>query len=193
MTIQPLEVTNYTRSIDELERFWIFCIMVAGKNSDYAAKKVGDLLTDIPKAYTPLEYLRLHQTILHNLLVVNKTGQYGRIKDAIEDSFDLDLRTCSVEELQEVRGVGPKTARFFILHSREDAKVAVLDTHVLKWLREHGVENAPQHTPLKSAYEKFERIALCLIEAYYPGLTVAQADLLIWATMSGRLGSAIPS
>lgn len=33
-----------------------------------------------------------------------------------------------------------KTSRFFLLHSRENIKVAVLDTHIIKWLSHIGYE-----------------------------------------------------
>ena len=60
----------------------------------------------------------------------------------------LDLRTCTREDLMDVYGVGPKTARFFLLHTREFCDEVVLDTHILRWMRERcDVKEAPKNTP----------------------------------------------
>ena len=143
-TIDPKAVTNYERTQEELEQFWIFCILVAGKNADWAARCVTRLLSRKLDGQTPLEFLEAEGNALHNTLVANRVGQYNRISKAIEGSYGIDLRTCTVEELEAIHGIGPKTARFFILHTRLNADVAVLDTHVLKWMRDRmGVENVP--------------------------------------------------
>lgn len=186
--VDPLRVTDYDRSEAELQRFYLFTVFVAGKNADWAAGVVDSLLRRADEqGQTPFEYLRQNEHDLHNLLVVHRVGQYGRITRAIAQSLDLNLRTCTVEDLENVFGVGPKTARFFVLHTRSDAKCAVLDTHILRWLREvHGV-TTPKSTPPRKEYARLERIALSLMAAEFPHLTPAQADLLIWSTQSGRL------
>lgn len=188
MAIQPTAITKYDRTDDELQRFWIFGILVAGKDADWAAHKVGELLRGArDEDKLPFDWLREREVELHNILVANRVGQYGRIKLAIAQSLDLDLRAASLDQLMSVFGVGPKTARFFILHSRPDARVAVLDTHILRWLREvHGYPT-PKSTPTSlKQYERIESMALHFMADSFPGLTCAQADLLIWCQMSGR-------
>ena len=186
--MQPLEVTDYDRTDEELQKLWIFGIIGAGKNSDWAASTVGKLLNRKPEGVMPFEFLRSEKNGLHNTLVANRVGQYGRITKAIEQSYDLDLRECSVDDLQAVHGVGPKTARFFLLHSRKDCKCAVLDTHILKYLRGKNLGVAvPNSTPQsKATYARMESMFLALIHMDFPQLTVAQADLLIWSYYSGR-------
>jgi len=188
MQINPTQITKYDRSEGELQAFWIFCIMVAGKNSDYAARVVSKLLSQ-NKDQNPFAYMRrLSPQGLHNALVASKCGQYHRIHRAISESLELDLRTCTLEDLMGVYGVGPKTARFFLLHTRRECECAVLDTHILSWLRNHGVEDAPKSTPQKKEiYHRFEQTFLNLIPVYYPNCSVAEADLLIWTERSGRL------
>lgn len=189
-TIDPTNITRYDRDQAALETFWTFCVIVAGKNSDWAARKVGDLYTQARREEcTPFDYLRLHRYALHNMLVANRVGQYGRIERALLASLDLDLRWASVDQLMAVPGVGPKTARFFILHTRPNAQLAVLDTHILRWLREeHGCKDAPKATPpAGQKYEFWEGMALEFFRDVYPGLTPAQADLMVWTVMSGRL------
>lgn len=186
MPIDPVKITDFNRSDRELELFWLFCICVAGKNADQTAAKVGALAAMVPQDASLFRWLATDDDLLLRL-VACRMGQYARIQRAISESAALDLRTASVFELQAVHGVGPKTARFFILHSRPGAWVAVLDTHVLRWMRERFDVKTPKSTPSGAQYLRLERVALDLIEANFPGLTVAEADLLIWATMSGRL------
>lgn len=187
MNINPTQITNFNRSIKELQAFWIFCITVAGRNSDWAARTVAKLLNKVEPDQTPFEYFKeLGEGGLHNALVANKVGQYTRIHKAIKQSLYLLLNSANLSELMDVHGVGPKTARFFLLHSRENCQHAVLDTHILRWLADHHVP-APSTTPQKEEeYCKLEKIWLKLSEAYYPNTSPAQRDLLVWAKMSGR-------
>lgn len=185
--IDPLRVTDFDRSLDELEEYWIFCVVVAGKNADSMAAAVDRLLAPRRPGQTPMEYLRSLGPSLAAALVASRTGQYRRIARALAESLGVDLRTAPVEQLQQIYGVGPKTARYFILHTRRDARVAVLDTHVLKWLRQRRVKRVPASTPGSlGRYLELEARALRLIERAYPGRTLAEADLEIWSVVSGR-------
>ena len=185
--IDPKSITNYNRSDYELELFWLFCLFVAGKNSDVASKKLSHLLEDITPWQTPFEYLR--SIDIFNTLVSIKSGQYTRLVRAINESLHLNLKDCNLEDLISIYGVGPKTARFFLLHTRENCEYAVLDTHILKWIRNHSeYADAPKDTPQNNLeYEKWSDIAIKLISIEYQGMTLADADLLIWTEMSGRL------
>ena len=185
--IDPLQVTNFDRTDDQLQRFWLFCIIVAGKNSDWAASTVSKLLKRKPDDVPAITWLN-QSNDLHNTLVANRVGQYTRIENAIKQSNEVDLRTATVQELEGIHGVGPKTARFFVLHTRRDARVAVIDTHQLKWLASHaGEDTVPSQTPQGKKYLEWEQLWLNLTDSYYSGLSKAEADLLIWADQSGRL------
>lgn len=185
--IDPKNITNYSRTDSELETFWLFCLFVAGKNSDTASIKLSQFLEDMTPWDTPFGYLQ--QIDIHNKLLSIKSGQYTRLSKAIEQSIDLDLRNCDLDDLTNVYGVGPKTARFFLLHTRENCEYAVLDTHILKWIRNHsGYEDAPRDTPQnKQEYEKWSSIGISLMRESYPDLSLADIDLLIWTEVSGRL------
>ena len=188
--INPKDITNYNRTDNELQTFWLFCILVAGKNSDTTSRLLTRLLSSKPKNQTPFEYIRSLKLVeLHNLLVAHKTGQYDRIKKALFFSARLDLRTCTRDDLMDIHGVGPKTARFFLLHTREFCNEVVLDTHILNWMRvKCDVKEAPKNTPQNPAkYAQYAGLCKYLMETHYPGLTLAQADLMIWTEMSGRL------
>ena len=188
-TVVPTDITNYNRSDVELQTFWLFCVLVAGKNSDTTAKLVKKLLANRGDM-TPFEFIQsLGLVELNNYLVQNKTGQYDRIRKALFFSARLDLRTCTRDDLLDIHGVGPKTARFFLLHTREFCDEVVLDTHILRWMREKcGIKNAPKNTPQNpEKYAQFAGLCKYLIEQHFPGLSLAQADLMIWTQMSGRL------
>jgi thermostable 8-oxoguanine DNA glycosylase len=184
MNINPTQITNHERTDAELESFWFFCIIVAGKNSDYAARVIGKLLNKTEK---PFEFFRgLGEIGIRNALVAAKTGQYDRISKAISQSLDLDLRTCSFHDLKSLFGIGPKTANFFLLHSRDDYEGVVLDTHILRYLRERGIET-PKSTPQdQKVYDNLSNLFKSISKAEYPHLNLADRDLIIWTKYSGR-------
>ncbi len=72
-----------------------------------------------------------------------------------------DLRRCAWEDLTRFPGIGIKTAKFFVLHSRPGQMHGVLDTHVLGWMRDHwepgkGRSSAvPRHSPQDPAHYRF--------------------------------------
>lgn len=185
ITIEPTKVTRYDRTDAELQAFWIFCIVVAGKNSDYAARVVGNLLG---RSENPFEYFKeLGEIGIRNALVANKTGQYDRISKAIYQSLSLDLRECSFHDLKAIFGIGPKTANFFLLHSRPNYSGVVLDTHILRFLRDHAVGGTPKTTPQDpELYDSLSERFLQISKALYPKLSPADRDLIIWTQYSGR-------
>jgi thermostable 8-oxoguanine DNA glycosylase len=71
------------------------------------------------------------------------------------------------------------------LHTRKDARVAALDTHILKYMRDCGYE-VPKSTPgSKKQYKKIEEQFLQLADE--SGQTVADFDLSIWKKYSKSL------
>ena len=110
------------------------------------------------------------------------------------NEVDSILRKCSIKFLEEIPGVRFKTSRFFTLHSREDAHCIPLDTHILRFLRDHG-HDAPTKTPGgKIEYAKWEKIAIKeLGKKWHDSLAdrlghnwLAQADLETWKEYSGN-------
>jgi thermostable 8-oxoguanine DNA glycosylase len=65
------------------------------------------------------------------------------------------------------------------MHSRPNQRIAVLDTHILHWLRDQGVA-APKTTPLKGSkkYKDLELTFLTLADKL--GEDPAILDLRIW-------------
>lgn len=174
--IDPANITNYNRSYAELQEFWLFCILVAGKTSTWAAKKTEELKNGIG-----IEYLFDCSEVSAQFACESySTGQHKRIGGAIAASGHLDLRVCSFEELMCVKGVGPKTASFFLTHSRKHFDLPILDTHILKYLRSKG-HDAPKQTPQSSnKYTKWGLVFREESEKDYPNMDLAERDLTIW-------------
>jgi thermostable 8-oxoguanine DNA glycosylase len=90
----------------------------------------------------------------------------------------LNLQTCEPADLEKIHGIGPKTARFWILWTRPDARYAALDVHILRWMRERG-HKAPKQTPsAPKTYARLEKAFLA--EADKRGLTPRELDFKIW-------------
>jgi len=176
----PNNITNYDRTYSELEQFWLFCMFAAGKNSDWAATKVEQLLVDRPEHQSPFSYLQSMGGVwLRHALTGIRSGQYNRLYRAIGQSLSVDLYNCTLEDLLAIYGVGPKTARLFVVHSRKQAQHAVLDTHILRWMGEQGI-TVPKTTPAHKKYLQLEKQCIELFQKHYPNLSIAQADLHVW-------------
>jgi thermostable 8-oxoguanine DNA glycosylase len=65
--------------------------------------------------------------------------------------------------------------------------LAVLDTHILSWLRDRQVSDVPKATPTRNEeYVILEMIFLEMTKRIYPHMSPASIDLIIWAEQSGR-------
>lgn len=169
---------NYERGQQEREAFLLFCMMVAGKNAQLVLQKVNAFIEDIdPNDDGIFSAMRQadQEGLLETYVYKHKLGNYTRfLKFAREHKPDVE--TCSIDELEKLHGIGPKTARFFVSFTRRGARHAILDRHVLAWLREKGVD-APKNTPTKpEEYSRLERAYLDLIGDKDP----AQTDYSIW-------------
>jgi thermostable 8-oxoguanine DNA glycosylase len=187
--IVPEKITNYNRTEAELEEFLMFAILVAGKTASQQAKKLDAFLEDkkilgLPNDTSPFQYVAFlvaMSGMLDRAMKMHKLGQYARIGNAFKGilQFKGNLKDVSVEELESINGIGSKTARFFVLHSRPKVRHAVLDTHILKWMGALGI-NVPKATPPKKKYGELEEKFLALADER--NMSVADLDLHIWKT-----------
>jgi thermostable 8-oxoguanine DNA glycosylase len=187
--INPKKITDFNRTKADLELFAVFAVCVAGKNAQQTADKVNDNFRDVAtptKQLTPFEAIKnlVNIKVFVAYLKMAKMGQYRRIYRALRDLVEsgIDLKTCTVEELEAIHGIGPKTSRFIIMHSRPNQRLATLDTHILRWMRDQGIET-PKATPQsKKLYKELEDkfLTLCDKRAILP----SQLDLKIWKQYS---------
>jgi thermostable 8-oxoguanine DNA glycosylase len=177
-------VRNYTD--EELQELLIFCVCVAGKSAATIAPRV-DKLFKFLQVHTggdcPLDYSYALPLDLWSVLQDLGIGCYRMKATAIKEVAELisynelNLRTCTVEELEAIHGIGPKTAKAFIMWSRPNEQHAILDTHILKWMKEQGIENVPKSTPTGKNYARLEQEFLSRVP---DGMTPAEFDLQIW-------------
>ncbi len=173
--IEPFN--HFDADQEELEIFLFFSVAVAGKQAESVNEAVERFFAPVPwittaglRARKPLGYVKalLGRGMLRNALQQARLGQYTKLERfcgwwAAQDT--LNLRSVSLEALEAAPGIGPKTARFFLMYTRRGQRYAVLDTHVLAWLRERGID-APKSTPQSAKrYGQLERIYLDICEA----------------------------
>jgi len=187
--INPAKVTNYNRTQYELEEFILFCINVAGKKSAIEAPKLEVFIErakNITKETTPFNCIRklIKLGRLNEIMHWAKLSPYAqRYNSYVAVAKIKDLQTVTLNRLLQVPGIGLKTARFFLSHSREDFDEPMLDTHILRFLRDQGHADAPKSTPSnENTYRYFANIFKNI--ARQLGKSVTDLDLEIWKQYS---------
>jgi thermostable 8-oxoguanine DNA glycosylase len=186
--VDPENITRFDLRDWELELVLLFWVCAAGKNARVAAGNLDRLLCrgrDLFGAEGPFFIIQNYGANLPEALRNHGIGCYNNKSRTMLElaSSGLDLKSCSVSDLEEVRGIGPKTARCFLMHSRRGVRHAGLDTHCLKYLRERGVD-VPKSTPTGRRYLELESIFLDMADE--SGMTVAEFDLEIWRKYSSK-------
>ena len=112
-----------------------------------------------------------------------KLGQYKKIYSGFKyiSQREFNLNRMTPELLEEIPGVGMKTSRFFLLHSDTfyKDKIAILDTHILKFIKENIDERAPKSTPVIPLTYRFWESRF-LLWCFLNGKNVADFDLEVW-------------
>ena len=191
MTVDPYNITKYNRTEAELECFLLFCIVVAGKTAYIQARKLDEFLTSVnkrlmlPEDINPFQSLKSAEQhgILMEEILRAKLGQYKKIYNGFKyiTEREYDLTRMTPEQLELIPGVGMKTSRFFLLHSDETFKdkIAIIDTHILKFIKENIDERAPKSTPtIRVTYKYWEDRFLYWCECN--NKNVADFDLEVW-------------
>lgn len=188
------EITKYDRTPHELEAFFLLAVLVAGKNAKVQQQKTREFLEHlVGTPLGPIDYLRQlcdgdwgydAPPRLVEAMKKHKLGQYTRLAKCFRqlawNTFDVSLDRMKVVDLEDLHGVGPKTARFFLLHSKPGLRHAVLDTHILAWFRDvKKLKGVPKTTPgNRFKYALWENRFLYYCDQ--AGKTPAEMDLEIW-------------
>jgi endonuclease III-like uncharacterized protein len=193
--IDPYDLTKPWDAV-RLQEWFLFGVCVAGKSAKQTAAKVEAMLKDMRFQKTELfgrgsmlvqcENLTPFACVdcavrrgkLGYYLRKHKLGQYGRINKAFRGMIKISPETVTLNELEQIHGVGAKTARMLLLYTRPDQEMIPLDTHVLKWLHAHGYD-APKSTPPPG--KKYRELELAFIrEGKKRGLTAKEWDTKVW-------------
>lgn len=179
--VDPDNITNFNLNESELELNIIFWIFAAGKNGHTSAKCLKNFLEYYSKKNNEESPFSIVSSIenLPQSLKDFGVGCYNNKAKTLLNLINkgLNLKTCSVEELESIWGLGSKTARCFLIHSRKDQKLAGLDRHILSFLRDLGYD-VPRQTPNKNQYKKIENIFIEIAESL--NKTPSELDLEIW-------------
>jgi thermostable 8-oxoguanine DNA glycosylase len=189
--IDPYNITNYNRTEGELQLFLLFCIVVAGKTAYIQAQKLEQFLFSVNERLMMPEHISPFQSIKsaeqHGILFEEikkaKLGQYKKIYSGFKyiSEREYNLARMTPQILEEIPGVGMKTSRFFLLHSDlfYKDKIAILDTHILKFIKENIDDRAPKSTPvIPLTYRFWESMFLDWCKEN--NKNVAEFDLETW-------------
>lgn len=174
------------------ESFVLFSVMVAGKSSTMMMNKTNNLIDDIIKDSEKPK--SLFDFIINNysdndfeslmlLLKKNKTGKYSLLLKFFTDikNTKINVSKCSLQDLEQIKGIGKKSSRFFMLYNREDIQdIAVLDTHILKFLSSNGVKDVPKQTPSGKQYNRLEQEFIALSRKIEPKMSIYDLDFQLW-------------
>lgn len=197
----PFAVPFFNATDEELEQWFIFCVCVAGKSAAQMEKKVDQFLGALktwhyaaPSTKAPFSLLsEMTRHDIASLLRTVKMGRYSTITSALTLAAMENLanrrwlRECTVDHLMALPGVGPKTARFFLMYTRPGFRGAILDTHILKWMdRIQGtppIYDFPKSTPQSPRrYAEIEEMFLAVCAA--KNITPAELDFQIWKSQA---------
>lgn len=193
MSIDYKNIKNYQRNTTELLEFLLWCTVTPGKSSKTITPRFNNLIAECPANIV----IRTHGNRVRSLLQKHGIGQYNRLRRAWHDigfgSFNnvncrsgQFLKNATREQLTQIHGVGLKTASFFIQNTRPWADIAVLDTHILKWLRDEFYPfPVPRSTPQDpDLYNQLE--AMFVGAAAVLNIEPAELDMQLWSHYSNN-------
>lgn len=182
--IDPRKFTDYNLDEAGLQGHILFAIAAAGKNAMTTARLLDELVgSEMP--FKAIRKFKSQETLKERMRQIGfgchtlKSKGFWWIANS-----GIDLKSCTAEELERCPGIGMKTSRFFIMHTRKNAPIAAIDTHILKYLRDIGISNVPNQTPTKKRYLELEKAFLQKCQE----LNIAPAvhDLNIWNHYAGH-------
>lgn len=179
----PQSPIVFDRTDAELQECLLFCICVAGKKAATQIRLLHVFLNSGYPELSPFENISKmdRKGELVTRLQNARLGQYTRLVHCFRDLINrgLDLSTCTVEDLESIHGIGPKTARFFLSCNRQNVRHGVIDTHLLKFMKQYLGLSVPSSTPSnQKEYLRLESEWLKYVDS--TGVNAAELDLAVW-------------
>jgi hypothetical protein len=177
----------YDATPGQLERFLLIGVCVAGKVARQQQEKFDMFEMLLWRRHRDARSLfallrAAGEQEVYDTLRVVKMGQYARITAAFMGlaRSALELESCTRDQLCDIKGIGMKTASFFILFTRRYAPISCLDVHILNYLRETGLApHAPRATP-GSLKLYLDLEAIFVKHAQELGRPTGELDFEIW-------------
>lgn len=206
--IDPNNIIDFNRTDEELEELILFLIFVAGKKASTIVKQLESFL-NCETTVRPFDLIRIRacEGLLRHHLEKNRLGQYTKLERALTElvGSGINLRTCTKEDLMAIHGIGRKSASCFLAWTRKGERVAMLDTHILKWIRhaQHNLGWLDEKHPLKYFHSYLKDVTIPkstpsskklydTLETFYldycdkMGLDPTAYDLHIWRMYSNK-------
>jgi len=182
--IDPDNITDYNLTNYKLEGVLLFWICASGKTAKIMARQLDKLLNNL-EDNSPFDKIRRsNPELLPQMLKSYGIGCYNLKAQSMWEiaNSDLNLRTCSVDELESIKGIGKKTSRCFLIHSRPTTNCAGLDVHILSFLKDQGHDVLRSTPGSNKKYKEVENIFLDYVKK--SDKSVAELDLNIWRSYS---------
>lgn len=182
-----VEGIDYTlMSEQEMQLKLLFSVIVAGKNAKFAMNVLRNLFSKYDDDILPFDLIKqwTKEGKLESHIRSSRSGNYNKMIRCFPLLTKLNPRTASLEELEQIPGIGPKTSRFYHLWIGKKTVCAALDVHALRFLRDLGYKNVPKSTPSGRRYMELEQALLS--EAVKRNMTPNQLDADVWTAYSSK-------
>ncbi len=123
--VDPSKITKYDATEAELEELLLFWVLAAGGGST-TARLLNELLIDI-EAHNMGAFNAFRLYTIDTLALELKEHGIGCHSHKARTIYelaraDLNLKTCTAEDLELIYGIGMKTSRCFLIHSRKNTQ-----------------------------------------------------------------------
>src|ERR1035437_6091464 len=125
--IDPFKITNFERSEEEAQEFLLFALSVAGKTAVVISKAVDNFLQMASQQYANQSEKVYGNTLPFNLITLmkedntleyfikeSKLGKHKVLTKGFSQLPKIDVKTATIDQLEEICGCGEKTSRFFL-------------------------------------------------------------------------------
>ena len=161
------------------------CETIAGMHPDYEPRLVAVLTAPLHVEVGGV--CRLMRPRFKNRLAVLLASTVRRIYDRGSSLQEILSSATSARHarallVEAVSGFGPKQASLFLRRVGYCSELAVLDTHILDYLRmAHGIDQKPSSISRLTCYERVEAQFQCIAREF--GHAIGCVDLAMWVTM----------
>jgi len=165
-----------------------FCLLTPGTKAELADKVIRELSenemifngTQEEIAASLQKRIRFHNNKARNIIKAREL--VPQLKSILRMGDNKKTRDWLVEN---VRGLGYKEASHFLRNVGHGERLAIIDRHILKNLKEFGfIDSVPKTITPKKYLELEERVKEFSEKI---GIPMEELDLLLWSKQTGRV------